>query len=72
LSRVVELEVLLVGIRGKEALWAALLSVRRSLDGIDLDALVASAQAQAREVEKLRLSAVASAFVDPGGEHSHP
>jgi hypothetical protein len=72
LSRVVELEVLLVGIRGKEALWTALISVRRSLDGIDLDALVESAQAQARQVEKLRLSAVTRAFGRPGGEPRRP
>lgn len=67
LSRVVELEVLVVGIRGKEALWTALIRAKRSLDGIDLDALVESARAQARQVEKLRLSAVDDAFGEAGG-----
>ena len=62
LSRVVELETLLVGVRGKEALWTALLTIGPSLQGIDLDALVESARAQAREVDDLRLSAVAVAF----------
>ena len=68
LSRVVELETLLVGIRGKEALWAALLTVGPSLQGIDLDALVESARTQAIEVDELRLSSVALAF---GGIPAH-
>ena len=72
LSRVVELEVLLVGIRGKEALWATLGNTMRSLDGIDFDALVESAQAQARQIEELRLSAVTGAFGGPGGEPRRP
>jgi hypothetical protein len=62
LSRVIELEWLMVGIRAKEALWVALLAADRSLPGIDLDALVESARTQAREVEEHRLSAVADAF----------
>jgi hypothetical protein len=62
LSRVVELETLVVGVRGKEALWTALLTVGPSLHGLDLHALVESARAQAREVDDLRLSAVAVAF----------
>ena len=67
LSRVVELEVLLVGIRGKEALWTALQKAGRSFERIDLGALAESARAQAREVDELRLSAVASAFAEAGG-----
>ena len=59
LSSIVELEVLVVGIRGKEALWTALLSAGLSLPGVDLDALVESARAQAREVDEQRLSAAA-------------
>lgn len=62
LSRVVELEVLVVGIRGKEALWTALLTAGISLQGIDLDTLVESARTQARAVDELRLSAVAKTF----------
>jgi hypothetical protein len=62
LSRVVELEVLVVGIRGKEALWTALLTAGISLHGFDVDALVESARTQARAVDELRLSAVAETF----------
>lgn len=62
LSRVVELEVLVVGIRGKEALWSALLAAGVGLEGVDLDALVNSARAQGREVDELRLSAAAGTF----------
>lgn len=62
LSRVVELEVLVVGIRGKEALWTALLTAGLTFQGIDLDALVESARTQAREVDELRVSAVENAF----------
>ncbi len=62
LSRVVELEVLVVGISGNEALWTALLTAGISLHGIDLDALVESARTQARAVDELRLSAVAETF----------
>jgi hypothetical protein len=62
LSRVIELEMLVVGVRGKEALWTALLTAGRSLQGIDLEALVESARKQAREVDEQRLSAVADAF----------
>lgn len=59
LSRVIELEALVVGIRGKEALWTALLTAGRRPTGIDLDALVESARTQAREVDALRLAAAA-------------
>jgi hypothetical protein len=59
LSRVVELEVLLVGIRGKEALWTALRRAERNIDDLDLDALIESAKTQASEVDEQRLRAVA-------------
>jgi len=69
LSRVLELEVLVVGIRGKEALWTALITAGRTFQGIDLEVLVESARTQAREVEEQRLSAVAIAFGEvDGGE----
>ena len=58
LSPIVELEVLVVGIRGKEALWTALLAADLSLQDIDLYALVASARMQTREVDEQRLRAV--------------
>lgn len=65
LSEVLELEALVVGIAGKEALWTALRAAGVGLDQIDLDALIHSAQAQRREVDELRLAAAAKTF-----EHS--
>ena len=62
LSRVVELETLVVGVRGKEALWTALCGAQLSLRGIDLDALIESAGRQGRELDALRLGAAARAF----------
>jgi hypothetical protein len=62
LSRVVELETLVVGVRGKEALWTALQRAAIGLEDVDLDALVESARAQGAELEALRLSAAARAF----------
>jgi hypothetical protein len=62
LSRVVELETLVVGVRGKEALWTALRESQLSLRSIDLDALVESAKGQGRELDELRKSAAARAF----------
>jgi hypothetical protein len=62
LSPIVELEVLVIGIRGKEALWTALLAAGLNLHRIDLDALIESARTQAREVDERRLNAVADTF----------
>jgi hypothetical protein len=67
LSRVVELETLVVGVRGKEALWAALQRAGISLEDVDLDVLIESARAQGAELEALRLSAVARAFAQASG-----
>ena len=67
LSSVVELETLVVGVRGKEALWTALQGAGVSLDDVDLDALVESARAQGAELEALRLGAVATAFAGASG-----
>jgi hypothetical protein len=67
LSSVVELETLVVGVRGKEALWTALQRAGVSLEDVDLDALVESARAQGAELETLRLSAAANAFAGASG-----
>jgi hypothetical protein len=67
LSSVVELETLVVGVRGKEALWTALQRAGISLESVDLDALVESARAQGAELEALRLSAAARAFAQASG-----
>ena len=62
LSSVIELETLVVGVRGKEALWTALQKAHVSLRGVDLEALAESARAQAAELEALRLRAATRAF----------
>ena len=62
LSSVIELETLVVGVRGKEALWTALRQAGVSVEGVDLEALVASAQEQGAELETRRLRAAANAF----------
>jgi hypothetical protein len=70
LSTVVELETLVVGVRGKEALWTALQRAGIRLEDVDLDGLVESARAQAAELEALRLGAAAKAFAPGSGEIS--
>ena len=62
LSSVIELETLVVGVRGKEALWAALRQAGVRVEGVDLDALVESAQEQGAALESLRLRAAEKAF----------
>jgi hypothetical protein len=65
LSRVVEIEGLLLGVEGKRALWRAL---ERSLPGdprvaeFDWNALAERAEGQDLRLEELRLRAVAEAF----------
>ena len=67
LSSVVELETLVVGVRGKEALWTALQRAGVNLEDADFAALAESARAQGAELETLRLSAVARAFARASG-----
>jgi hypothetical protein len=69
LSRVVELETLVVGVRGKEALWTALQKADIRLED-DLEALAESARGQAAELETLRLRAAARAFSRDSGQVS--
>ncbi|HUG66088.1 MAG TPA: hypothetical protein VMK83_12800 [Gaiellaceae bacterium] len=71
LSHLVELETLVVGVRGKEALWTALRAADVRLEGIDLDDLVDSARAQGSEVEALRLSAATEAFAGTARAANH-
>jgi hypothetical protein len=70
LSGVIELETLVVGVRGKEALWTALQRAGISLEGVDLEALVESARAQGAELETLRLTAAGKAFAAASGQIS--
>lgn len=70
LSGVVELETLVVGVRGKEGLWTSLQRAGVSLEDVDLEALVESARAQGAELETLRLNAAARAFAMAAGRSS--
>ena len=66
LSRVVELEVLCLGIDGKHALWRALLDMEHAderLDAEELQELADRAAAQRSELEPYRLRAVEEALV---------
>lgn len=68
LSRVLELELLALGVEGKRALWRALARVAESdarLEGVDLDALIGRAERQRRLLERERLRAVELAFGPP-------
>lgn len=68
LSRVLELEILALGVEGKRALWRALIRVAAGdarLDGVDLEALVRRAERQRRLIERERLRACDIAFADP-------
>lgn len=67
LSRLLELEMLSVGIAGKLALWQSLQQIpgiAERLPGVDLEQLVERAQQQRAEVEKHRLSAAREAFAE--------
>jgi hypothetical protein len=71
LSRVVELEAMRLGVEGKAAGWRTLrLRAERDprLDAARLDALIAGAEKQIDELERLRANAAADAF---GGEVAH-
>jgi hypothetical protein len=63
LSRLIELEGLLLGITGKQALWVSLQEVAADrLGGIDLVALAERAQRQREGVEDLRRQALREAL----------
>ena len=68
LSRVVELEALVLGVTAKRTLWDALKRVRDTdprLSDVDLDALAGRADRQRRELEHHRLVAVDEALRRP-------
>jgi hypothetical protein len=65
LSRLVELEVLLLAVHGKLSLWEVLRTLHGSdprLQGVDLDDAIARARAQRRSVERLRRRAAREAL----------
>ena len=61
LSEVLELETLVVGITGKEALWRSLCTVP-AVSTAEIDRLIARAQDQRRRVETLREAAARRCF----------
>jgi hypothetical protein len=65
LSRVLELEAMMLGIGGKMAAWQTLRTCAKSdarLDEARLDGLITRAQRQSDELEHLRVQAAAEAF----------
>jgi hypothetical protein len=72
LSRLIELETLLLGITGKQALWQALeeTPAANSRAGLDFGALAARAADQAERVDRLRLQAARAALQDAHGDRS--
>jgi hypothetical protein len=67
-SRVLELELLGLGVEGKRALWRALERIAGAdarLTGVDLRALARRAEAQRRLIERERLRAAEVAFGGP-------
>jgi hypothetical protein len=68
LSRVVELEFLMLGVTGKLGLWRALLAVAQAderLDAQELGVLAERAETQRADIEKHRLRAAEDAFLAP-------
>jgi hypothetical protein len=67
LSRLEELEMILLGVEGKLALWRALrhrLGDDPRLRGVDLEGLIQRAQSQARRLERHRLRATEEVIPD--------
>jgi hypothetical protein len=63
LSRLIELEGLLIGVEGNRAVWASLRHLADSrLSEFDFDALIAGSQEQQAALERLRLDAAAVAM----------
>lgn len=70
LSRLHELEGLVVASQGRLSLWRLLRTLAREdlrLHGFDFDALIARTQAQQAALERLRIAAAREAFVEPVG-----
>jgi hypothetical protein len=68
LSRLVELELLHIGITGKIQLWQALDETRSAkLEQFDFPSLVKRAESQRARVERLRLDAARDAFAEESG-----
>jgi hypothetical protein len=70
LSRLLELEGLVVGVDAKRALWRSLQQTGRTFP-VDLDELVARAERQRDGLEEHRLAAARRAFGGAGGPEAH-
>jgi hypothetical protein len=64
LSRVVELEGLVIGVTGKQALWEALADSTGERFAADLEQLAKRARDQRRRLDELRRRAAQTAFAD--------
>jgi len=62
LSRLVELEGLLLGVTGKLGMWRALAATRSGLEPFGIDELIGKAETQRDGLERWRLEAAAMAF----------
>jgi hypothetical protein len=62
LSRVIELEALMIGITGKLELWQSLKATGEGVAGVDADQLIERADNQRARVSDLRLQAAREAF----------
>jgi hypothetical protein len=68
LSRVVELEMLMIGIAGKQGMWEALRRAGRpELEEFDLTALGKRAEAQRKAVKRIHRAGASVAFADESG-----
>ncbi|HEY5977292.1 MAG TPA: hypothetical protein VIT85_05500 [Solirubrobacterales bacterium] len=68
LSRIVELEMLMIGVTGKQGLWDALRRADRpELEDFDLEALGKRAEAQRKVVKKIHRAAAERAFAGEAG-----
>jgi hypothetical protein len=70
LSRVVELELLLLGISGKKRMWSVLQQARGEAIAIDFGRLIDRAERQRTRVAELHAAAAAIAFAPTGVESS--
>lgn len=73
LSRILDLEILLLSVEGKRSLWAALRDVAAETDalaGFDFDALLKRAEEQRDVLRAHHANAVARAFFRPGAQGS--
>ena len=74
LSRVVEIEGLVLGVLGKLSMWEVLSGLRLpALSAIPFDRLIARARSQVERLDAQRTTAAAAAFLDSGsGSHREP